>query len=99
MLVLSLFFTILRSVAIPYVSYMFLKNTALGDEGALLAVGIALTISNVMAIIWNLIKIVPNTILLRGHAIIGIFLKIAIQVLSAGYLWYYYAKNFTDYLN
>jgi len=97
-MVSDLFFTILRSVAIPYVAFILLKGTALGEQGSLLAVGIALTIVNIFSVIFNIIKIIPNTLLLRGNAVLGIILRIIIQLGSVLVIWYYYLSKFTTVL-
>ncbi|MCA9380634.1 hypothetical protein KC678_00015 [Candidatus Dojkabacteria bacterium] len=95
----SLFWVILRSIAIPLVAYMSLRTTFLGEQGALLAVGIALAIVTVTSLAWNILKIIGNTLLLRGEAIVFLLLQIAIQIISLLLIWGYYFKEYTDLLN
>lgn len=94
----GLFFTILRSVAIPFVAYLFLKETPLGEQGAVLAIGVATLITSLVSIFWNIIKIIPNTILLRGNSVLLLIMRIGVQVISVAFIWAYYAYKFTDLL-
>jgi len=96
---ISILWVVLRSIVIPYLAFEVLRDTALGDKGALLAVGIALFISTAISLFWNAIKIIGNTLLLRGHAIIVLLLKVTIQVLALLSIWGYYLKEYTDVLD
>lgn len=90
----TLFFVILRSVAIPFVAFLLLRETPLGEKGALLAIGIALTITTLISIIWTALKVLGNTLLLRGGAVIRLVIKIIIQVVVLVGVWAYYFSNF-----
>lgn len=75
-----LFGVILRTIAIPVVAILILQNTFLGERGAWLAVIIALLIINGLAIIVNIIKIFPNSLLLKGGKVFMLILSIVIEV-------------------
>lgn len=98
-MITGLFFTILRSVAIPYVAYILLRESALEEKGAILAIAIALVITNGIAIIWNIIKIIPNTVLLRSNTVLKLTLDIGIQLASVGFVWYVYLSRYTDVIS
>lgn len=92
-LINSLFWIFLRSVAIPFVAILLLQETALGEKGAVLAVGIALLLVTAVSIIWNGLKIVGNTLLLRGWTVIELILTIVIQIASLLVIWVHYFQN------
>jgi hypothetical protein len=94
----SLFWTALRSIAIPYVAFLLLQDTPLGEKGAILAIAIALAFVTVVTFGMTLLKILGNTLMLRGNAIIGLILSVVIQLIALGYIWFYYADNFTNVL-
>lgn len=75
-----LFTVILRTVAIPIVSITILQNTFLGEKGAWLAVIIGMVIINGIAVIIDIIKIFPNSLLLKGGKVITLILSILIEV-------------------
>jgi riboflavin transporter FmnP len=87
-----LFKTILRSIAIPLVVILVLKSSALGEKNAVLAVSLTLTIVTVFSLIWNLLKVIPNTLLFRGMTIIKIFVAMSIEVVSVIGFWVYYTS-------
>lgn len=89
----TIFSAILRCIAIPIVAYLALQP-AIGDKGAFLTVTIALTVTNILSIIWQVIKILPNLVLLRGGRIIRSFIRIFIEVASIIGFWLYYLANF-----
>jgi hypothetical protein len=95
----SLFWIVLRSIVVPYVAYLMLRESFLGDKGALLAVAIALAIVTGLSLIFNLLKILGNTVLLRGHSILMLGLTIIIQLISLGFIWYKYFSEYSDFLN
>lgn len=95
----SIFFTVLRSVAIPIAAVYLLSKTALGEEGALIAVGLALLVTNALAILWNIIKLLTNAILLKPGHVFRILIVIGIQIISVALIWVYYLSNYTDYLS
>lgn len=94
----NLFWVILRSVAVPIIAIYLLSQTALGEKGALLAVGLALLVTNVIAIAWNSVKILGNTLLLRPRAILKLVFVILIQIVSVLFIWGYYFNEYTDLL-
>lgn len=89
-IVFSIFLSILRSFAIPLVAILILRNTFLGEQGAALAVTISLTVVTFFLVLWQVIKIIPNAIFLRGGHIIKIFLEIAIEIASVAVFWTYF---------
>jgi len=93
-MLIRIFFTVLRSIAIPIVAYLALKSSFLGESGAFLAVTIAATGINVVSILFGIVKILPNALLLRGMKVIGIILSIIIEVGSIIGFWLYYFMVF-----
>jgi len=89
-MLVKIFFTILRSVAIPVVAFIGLRNSFLGESGAFLAVAIAVTLINIVSILFGLIKILPNAFLLRGTRVIGLIFSIVIEIVSIIGFWLYY---------
>jgi len=88
-----LFGTILRTIAIPIVAILILQNTFLGERGAWLAVIIALLIINAFTIIFNIIKILPNTLLLKSKKVVTLILSIIIEIGSViGFIIVYSSK-------
>jgi len=85
-----IFFTVLRTLALPIVVILILKESFLGLDGAFLGVVIAITISNIISLGWKVLKIIGNTVLLRGKSVIILILKIAIEILSTAGFWAYY---------
>ncbi len=79
----SLFFTILRTVAIPYVTILFLSNTALGPQNAFLAVTIVVVIVTIISVIWQSIKLMGNTVVLRAGRVMELLLTIIIEIIAA----------------
>jgi len=79
----SLFFTILRTVAIPYVTILFLSQTALGEKNAFLAVTIVVVIVTIISVIWQSIKIMGNTFVLRGGRVLTLLITIIIEIVAA----------------
>lgn len=95
----ALFWVILRSVAIPYVAILLLRETFLGEEGALVAVGLSLLIVTLVSILWNILKILGNTIMLRGERVVILIVKILIQIFAVAAIWFHYFSTYTDFLN
>jgi len=89
----TIFTAVIRCLAIPVVAYMALQSP-FGDKAAFLIVTIALTVTNILSIIWQLFKILPNLVLLRGGRIIRSFVRIFIEVASIIGFWLYYLSNF-----
>lgn len=79
----SLFFTLLRTVAIPYVTILILGNTALGPQNAFLAVTIVVVIVTIISVIWQSIKIMGNTVVLRAGRVMELLLTIIIEIIAA----------------
>ncbi|MDQ6986063.1 MAG: hypothetical protein Q9M91_07465 [Candidatus Dojkabacteria bacterium] len=95
----TLFFIVLRAFAIPVAAIYLLSSTSLGEEGALIAVGLALLFVNLVSIGLNLVKILGNTILLKPGAIGRIMISIGIQIISLVLIWGYYLSEHTDLLD
>jgi hypothetical protein len=87
-----LFKTILRSIAIPLVVILVLKSSVLGEKDAVLAVCLTLTIVTAFSLFWNLLKVIPNTLLFRGMMIIKIFVTMSIEIVSVIGFWIYYTS-------
>jgi len=95
----QILWVIIRSVAIPYIAYLFLRDMDfLGEDGAVLAIAIALTIANALAVVWNLVRVLGNTLMLKGQKVIALIISIVIQVGSILFAWGYYISEFTDFL-
>ncbi len=90
----AVLWVVIRSIIVPYLAFQFLKETMLGEQGALLAIGIALLIVTVISLIWNLLKLVGNTLLLRGKAALIILLKVGIQLFALAAIWLYYFAEY-----
>lgn len=90
---ITIFTAVLRCIAIPIVGYLALQP-AIGEKTAFLAVTIALTVTNILSIIWQVIKIFPNLVFLRTGRIIRSFISIFIEVASIIGFWLYYLANF-----
>jgi hypothetical protein len=85
--------TVLSTIAIPYVSILILENSFLGEQGAWLAVIVATTITNLISIIANIIKVIPKMIFLRIRKILMITLDSLIRIMvTAGFILYYSHK-------
>jgi hypothetical protein len=95
----TIFWTILRSIAVPYVAFLILRDTPLGLEGTVLAIAIALSIVTIISLLFSAIKIFGNAILLRGEAVLSLIIKTAIQVGAVLFIWGYYLSEFSDVMN
>ena len=93
-MLVRIFFTILRSVAIPIVAFIALRNSFIGESGAFLAVTIAVTLVNIISVLIGIIKILPNALLLRGVKVIGLILSIFIEIASTFGFWIYYLTKY-----
>lgn len=93
-MVTHLFSVILRCVAIPIVAIFILQNTPLGERGAWLAVLITLVIVNGISIIIDIIKIFPNSLLLKGGKVFTLILSIIIEVGSVVAFLAFYSSRF-----
>lgn len=93
-MVTHLFSVILRCVAIPIVAILILQNTPLGERGAWLAVLITLVIVNGISIIIDIIKIFPNSLLLKGGKVFTLILSIIIEVGSVVAFLAFYSSRF-----
>lgn len=89
----TLFLSIIRCVAIPIVAFLALQS-AFGAQSAFLVVTIALTVTNILSIFFQLFKIIPNLVLLKGGKIVRIVMSIIIEVLSIVGFWIYYLTNY-----
>ena len=89
-----LFAVILRTVAIPIVAIIILQNTFLGEKGAWLAVIITLIVINGIAVMVDIIKIFPNSLLLKGGKVVGLLLTITLEVASVVAFLAIYSSRF-----
>lgn len=90
---MTIFFSIIRCLVIPLVAFYALQPS-LGDKAAFLVVTIALTVTNILSIIWLAIKILPNMVLLRGGKIFKSIIRIVIEVTCIIGFWIYYLTTF-----
>lgn len=89
----SLFFTILRTIAIPYVTILFLSGTALGEKNAWMAVTIVVVIVTIISVIWQAVKILGNTVFLKGGRVLTLIITIVIEIIAAvGFVIAYQSK-------
>lgn len=98
-LFIEVFLSILKSFILPIGAFMLFKNISLagqpiGENFVFLGVTIAVTFSNAFSIVFKAIKIFPNLVLLRGHAVIHILLKILIEISSIIGFWLYYYTTY-----
>lgn len=93
-MITHLFSVILRCIAIPIVAILILQNTPLGERGAWLAVLITLVIVNGISIIIDIIKIFPNSLLLKGGKVFTLILSIIIEVGSVVAFLAFYSSRF-----
>lgn len=92
----AILWVVIRSVVIPFIAFQLLKETFLEEQGALLAIGIALLITTAFSLIWNIFKILGNTIMLKGGAVIRLILIIVLQLVSLAVIWFIYLNEYTD---
>lgn len=100
-LFIEIFLSILKSFVIPIGVFLLFKDIGIGGQPigenfVFLGVTIAVTFSNAFSIVFKTIKLFPNFILLRGHAIIYILLKIIIELSSIIGFWLYYYTNYAS---
>jgi len=86
----EIFNAALRSIALPIVAILVLSNTFLGLKNTFLVVVIALTFTNILSILWQVIRILPNLVLLKGRKIIGLVIRIIIEISSMICFWVYF---------
>ena len=89
----TIFSAVIRCLAIPIVAFLFLQPS-LGDKAAFLVVTIALSVTNILSVIWQLLNILPNLVLLRGGKIIKSSIRIFIEIASIIGFWLYYLMNY-----
>jgi hypothetical protein len=85
-----IFYTVLRTIAIPIVLILILQNSFLGPKGAILAVTLSLTIVNILSIIWQVFKLLGNTMLLKGGRVLKLSVRILIEVITTLGFWIYF---------
>lgn len=95
----TIFFSVLKVLVIPIGFFFLFKDISIGgkpigENYVFLAVTIALTFSGIFSTIFKLVKILPNIVLLRGHAIFHIIIKIIIEISSIIGFWLYYLTNY-----
>lgn len=91
-MLVTIIWVIIRSVVIPYIAFLVLRDAVIfgwepGEKGALLIIGIALAITTAISLIWNFIKIVGNTLLLRGNSVLVLIFKVVLQLVALGLIW------------
>lgn len=90
---ITIFASAIRCIAIPIVAFLALSPT-MGEKPAFLIVTIALTVTNILSIIWQGFRIIPSLMLLRGGKILRIILRIIIEIVSTVGFWIYYLRNY-----
>jgi len=96
---IAIFLSILKSYIVPIVVFLLFKDISIaghpiGENYVFLAITAALTLSNVISILFKIIKLLPNALLLRGGAIIKLILRIIIELSSIIAFWLYYLNNY-----
>lgn len=86
----TIFSTVLKSFALPFVFFLILKNTILGEENAFLAVTITLTIVTLLSLLFQVLSILPKLMLLKGHKLLKLMVKMGIEIVALLGFWYYY---------
>ncbi len=85
-----MFGLLLRNIGIPIAAIYLLSQTAIGLQGAFLAVAIVLTIVNIFSILWQLFKIFGNALILRGGRVIIQIFSIVFEIVTVVLYWLYY---------
>lgn len=85
-----MFALLLRTIGVPIAAIFLLSQTALGLQGAFLAVVIVLTVVNVLSIFIQLLKIFGNALTLRGGRVIVQIFSIVFEIVSVVLYWLYY---------
>ena len=88
-----IFYTVLRTLAIPIVIILILQNSFLGPKGAFLAVTLSLTIVNIFSIFWQTFKVLGNTMLLKGGRVLRLTVRILIELVTTLGFWIYFFSN------
>lgn len=89
-----LFTLVLKNVALPVVFYLILRSSILDDENAFLAIVLTLTIVNGLQILIQLIRILTNSMMLKGRKVTRLLITIGFELVSVAAFWYYYLANF-----
>lgn len=88
----ALFWIIIRTVAIPFVAVLILREwEVFGEKNAILIVAIALTIVTAISVLFNGLKLIGSTLMMRGQSIIYILLKVTIQIAAVVAIWYIFS--------
>jgi apolipoprotein N-acyltransferase len=85
-----MFGLLLRNIGVPLSAIFLLSQTALGLQGAFLAVAIVLTIANILSIFIQLFKIFGNALTLRGGRVIVQIFSIIFEIVTVVLYWLYY---------
>lgn len=85
-----MFGLLLRNIGVPLAAIFLLSQTALGLQGAFLAVAIVLTIANILSIFIQLLKIFGNALTLRGGRVIVQIFSIIFEIVTVVLYWLYY---------
>lgn len=86
----KIFATVLRSIVIPYILFLLLKETFLDEDIAWLAISLTLSITVAISLLWQSISLLPKLMLLRGKKFILTLLAMSIEIASVVGFWYYY---------
>lgn len=88
----ALFWIIIRAAAIPLVAVLILREwDILGERNAILVVAIALTIITAISLLFNGLKLIGSTLMMRGQSIVYILLKMTIQIAAVVAIWYIFS--------
>ncbi|BCX14073.1 MAG: hypothetical protein KatS3mg085_605 [Candidatus Dojkabacteria bacterium] len=91
----TVFFTTIRTIAIPYVAYRILSSGFVAESNALLIVCIGLTITVALSLLFQILRLFTNIILLKPQSAFQRFVTILIELASVAGFWYYYIVNFS----
>lgn len=85
-----LFYSILKNFALPLVAILVLQPT-IGLKNAVLAIAITLTFVNLIVLLFQGLKLLGNTVLLKGKAVMYLILRMVIEVVAIFSFWIYYS--------
>lgn len=89
-----LFTLVLKNIALPIVFFLILKSSILDDENSFLAVVLTLTIVNIIQVLLQSIRILTNSMMMKGRKVTRLLITIIIELVSVLGFWYYYLAKF-----
>ncbi|KAA0237572.1 MAG: hypothetical protein EDM72_15290 [Chlorobiota bacterium] len=89
-----LFTLVLKNIALPIVFFLILKSSILDDENSFLAVVLTLTIVNIIQVLLQSIRILTNSMMMKGRKVTRLLIAIVIELVSVLGFWYYYLAKF-----